>query len=124
MPRPIVRNSGPLGSSRRTCAVEIGDEIFIKVVVAGHRVALAALLAQPHPQPTVLRVDILDRHAERRADAGEGMDHEGDQRAIAHTGMRRDIDAIEQRARFRRIENRRLSRRHHMRGSAQPNRPG
>jgi hypothetical protein len=46
--------------------------------MARHRVALAALLAQPQPQPAVLRVDILDRHPERRADAGEGLDHERD----------------------------------------------
>src|SRR6516162_9900874 len=71
-----------------------------------HRVPLAALLAQPHPQPAVLRVHILDRHAECRADAGERIDHQPDQRAIAQPGVYRDIDAIEQRARFRRIEHR------------------
>jgi hypothetical protein len=37
-------------------------------MVARHRMALAALLAQSHPQPAVLRKDILDRHAKRRAD--------------------------------------------------------
>jgi hypothetical protein len=31
----------------------------------------------------VLRKDILDRYAERRADPGEGIDHEPDQGAIA-----------------------------------------
>jgi hypothetical protein len=75
-------------------------------------VALAALLAQPHPEPAVLRVDILDRHAERRADPGERIDHEPDQGAVAQAGLRRDIDAVEQRARFGGIEHRRLPGRH------------
>jgi hypothetical protein len=44
----------------------------------------------------VLRVDVLDRHAERGADTGEG--HEPDQRAVAQAGMRRDIDTVERRA--------------------------
>jgi len=35
-------------------------------------------------------------------------DHQSDQRAIAQTGMRHHIDAVEQRARFRWIEHRRL----------------
>jgi hypothetical protein len=50
-------------------------------------VPLAALLAQPHPQPPVPREDILDRHPERRTALGEGVDHQPDQRAIAQTGM-------------------------------------
>ena len=86
-------------------AVKMGGEIFLEIVMARHCVPLAALLAQPHPQPAVLRVDILDHHAERRADPGEGIDHEPDQRAIAQAGMRRDIDAVKQRPRFRRIEH-------------------
>jgi hypothetical protein len=50
-----------------------------------------------------LRVDILDCHAECGADAGERVDHEPDQGPIAQTGMRRDIDAVEERARLGRI---------------------
>jgi hypothetical protein len=34
---------------RLACVVEIGDQVFLKVVVARHRMAFAALLAQPHP---------------------------------------------------------------------------
>lgn len=52
-----------------------------------HRVPFATLFVQPHPQPAVLRVNILDCHSERRADPGEGIDHEPDQRAIAQTGI-------------------------------------
>jgi hypothetical protein len=102
----------PFGIVAQAGAVEIGGEIFFEVVMARHRVALAALLAQPHPEPAGLRKDILDRHAERRADPGEGIDHEPDQRAITQTGRRRGVDAVEQRARFRRIEYRRLPGRH------------
>jgi len=69
---------------------------------------LAALLAQLHPQPAVLREHVLDCHPERRANAGERIDHEADQRAVAQAGVCRDIDTVEQRARFGRIEHRRL----------------
>jgi len=44
-----------------------------------------------------LRVDILDRHAERRADAGERIHHQPDQCAVTQAGMGRDVDAVEQR---------------------------
>jgi hypothetical protein len=56
--------------------------------VARHRMPLAALLAQSHPQAAVLRIDIVDSHAERRADPREGIDHEPDQSAVAQTGLR------------------------------------
>ena len=59
---------------------------------------LAAFLTQPHPEPAVLSIDTLDHHAERRADPGERIDHQPEQRAVAQAGMRRDIDVIEQRA--------------------------
>jgi hypothetical protein len=36
--------------------------------MARYPVPFAALLARRHPQPAVLRVNILDRHAERRAE--------------------------------------------------------
>lgn len=45
--------------------------------------ALAALLAQPHPQPAVLGEHVLDLHAQGGADAGEGIDYERDQDAGA-----------------------------------------
>jgi hypothetical protein len=73
-----------------------------------HRVALSALLAQPHPLPPVLREDILDRRPEGRADPRERIDHEPDQRAIAQACDLPRVDAVEQRARFAGIEHRRL----------------
>jgi hypothetical protein len=42
-------------------AVKIGGEVFLKVVMIQHCVPLAALLAQPHPEPAVLREDIWAR---------------------------------------------------------------
>jgi hypothetical protein len=77
---------------------------------------LSLLLAQPHPPPAVLREHILDRHPERRADPGEGIDHEADQRPITQTDNGRRVDPIEQRARFRGIEHRNLSGRYHVPG--------
>jgi hypothetical protein len=50
-------------------------------LVARHHVPLAGFLARAHPKP-VLRKDILDRHAERRVNPGERIDHEPDQRSV------------------------------------------
>jgi hypothetical protein len=61
----------PVGIATKAGTIERGQDLFLEVVMAGHRVALSALLAQPHPSAPVLRVDILDRHAERGADRGE-----------------------------------------------------
>ena len=40
----------PLGVVAQACAVEIGGKLFLEIMVARHFVALAAFLAQPHPQ--------------------------------------------------------------------------
>jgi len=84
--------------------------------VAPHRVPLATLLVQSHPEAPALRNDILDHHAERSANARERIDHEPDQGAVTQTGVCRDIDAVEQRPRFGKIEHRRLPGRHHVPG--------
>ena len=55
-PRSMVRNSGPFGSRRRVAAVEIGVEIDLQRMVAGHFVALATLFAKADPEPPVLDV--------------------------------------------------------------------
>jgi hypothetical protein len=57
----------PLWIAAQAGAIEIAHEVFLEVVMTRHRVPFAALLAQPHPQPAVLRVNILDRHSVRRA---------------------------------------------------------
>ena len=73
----------PLRIAGEAAAVDIGVKVGLKIVVAGHFMALAALLVQANPQPAVLHVNVLDLHRERRADAGEGIDHEADQGAVA-----------------------------------------
>jgi hypothetical protein len=60
----------------------------------------------------------FDRHAERRADPRERIDHEPDQRPIAQTDDGRRVDAVKQRARFGGIEHRRLPGRHDVPGPA------
>ena len=48
-PIPIVAEQRSFWIPAQACPIEIGDEVLLEIVVAGHRVALAALLAQPHP---------------------------------------------------------------------------
>ena len=87
-------------------------------MVAGHFVALAAFFAQADPEPPALAVNVLDLHAERGADAGETVDHQADQRAIAQAHRRGGIDAVEQLAGFGRLQHRRLALAHDMLGPA------
>jgi hypothetical protein len=47
-------------------------------------VLFTAFLVQPNPQPPVLRIYVLHFHADRRADAREGIDHEADEGAVAY----------------------------------------
>ena len=105
----------PLGIAGEPAAVDVVVQVGLEVVVAGHLVPLAALLVQPHPQPPVLDVDVLDLHRERRADPRERIDHEADQRAVAKADRRRHVDRVEQRARLRGIEHRRLAALHDVR---------
>ena len=67
------RLCGPAGPWDRRAGRRRQDshQVFLEVVMARHRVPLAPLLAQPHPQPPVLRENILDRHPERRAAPSE-----------------------------------------------------
>jgi hypothetical protein len=99
----------PSGVPRQIAAVDIGMEIRLEIVVARHRVALAALLVELHPQPSVLDEHVLDPAGQRRADPREGVDHQRDQRAVAQANARRHVDRVEQRARLGRVEHRRLA---------------
>jgi hypothetical protein len=60
-------------------------------MVTRHGVRLAAFLAQPHPESAVLHEHVLNLHGERRADARERIDHEGNQGAVAQAGRRRRL---------------------------------
>jgi hypothetical protein len=57
---------------------------------------LAAFLMQPHPPALPLRVIVVEVHLQRGRDAGETVDQQGDQRAVAQPDDRRYIDAVEQ----------------------------
>lgn len=67
--------------------------------MARHLMLLAALFLQPYPGAATLHIDILDPHAEGGTDAGEAVDHEPDQGAIAQTGEGGGVDRIQQRPR-------------------------
>ena len=83
-----------------------------------HLVLLAALLAQPQPEPAVLDEDVLDPHGQRRPDPPEGEHHERDQRPVTQADRRGDVDAVEQRPRLGRIQHRRLALAHAVRRAA------
>jgi hypothetical protein len=61
-----------------------------------------------------LWIHVFDAHADRRADAREGIDHEANERAIAQANDGRDIDRVDELARLGRIERRRLAAAHDM----------
>ena len=117
-PSPDRPEQRPFGSLGEPAAVDIVVQVGLEVVVAGHLVALAALLVQANPQAPVLDVGVLDLHRERRADPRERIDHEADQRAVAQADRRRHVDRVEQGARLRRIEHGRLAALHAVRGPA------
>src|SRR3546814_13897294 len=75
----------PLGLRAQLTPVDIGGQIVLKIMVAGHFVLLAALFVQPHPETAVLHKNVLDTHGERRADPRERIDHQPDYPAHAHT---------------------------------------
>ena len=99
----------PLAILPEAAAVEIVVEVGLEGVVAGHLVPLAALLVEPHPQPPVLGVEVLDLQRERGTDAGEAVDHQSDQRPVAEPDRFRRVDRVEELSRLGRLEHRRLA---------------
>ena len=99
---------------RQPRAVDIFVQVGLQIVMARHGVLLAALLVQAHPKPPVLRIHVLHAHADRRADAREGIDHQADQRPVAEADDRRRVDRVDQLPRLRRIKHRRLAAPHDM----------
>ena len=84
-------------------------EVGLELVVAGHLVALATLFAEADPGPVPLNEDVLGAHLEHRPHAGEGVDHQGDQGAVAQPWERVRHDRIEQVAGFCGREYRRFA---------------
>ena len=94
---------------RQASLVQVGVQPGLEVMVAGHVVPLAALLPQADPKAAVLGVDVLNPHAERRADPGEAVDHQSDQGAVAQPYRPGHVDVVEQRPRLVGGEHRRLA---------------
>jgi hypothetical protein len=74
-----------------------------------HLVALAAFLAQAHPQPPVLYIDVVDPHGQGGAHPRERKHHQRDQRPIAQAHRRCHIDTVQELPRLARLEHRRLA---------------
>ena len=91
------------GDPRR---LDIGIEITLEQVVAGHVVALAALLVQPQPHAPALGVVVANGHSQGRGDAREAVDQHADQCPVAQADHLIGRQAVEQIARFVRAENR------------------
>ena len=89
-----------------------------ELVVRRHLVALAAFLVQAHPPALALGVIVLDLHRDDGADAGEGVGHDADQRAIAQTDEGRGVDAVKQTAGFLFGQHRGLAAAHDVLGPA------
>ena len=103
------REEGAIRLVLEARAFDIFGQVFLKRVVAGHFMALAAFLAQTHPEPVAFVKEIGNRHADRRADAREGVGHETDQRAVAQTGDGVGINGGQQLPGFLAVEHRRFA---------------
>lgn len=66
----------------------------------------AALLAQTHPQLAVMRVDVLDLHGQRAANARKEKYLQHNQRVVAQTCWDADIDTVQELSCFGGVENR------------------
>ena len=100
-----LRSGGDRGGTGGGVVLEVGLEL----VVAGHLVVLAALLPEPHPGPVPLNEHVLGAHLQGGPDTGEGVDHEGDEGAVAQPRARIGHDRRKQVAGFRGREDGRLA---------------
>jgi hypothetical protein len=84
-----VRVAGDAGGG------DIVVEKLFQAVVTGDFVLLAAFLVQSDPAAPSLAEIVLHLHAEDRVDAGEAVDHDADQGAVAETGERAGVDGLQ-----------------------------
>jgi hypothetical protein len=106
----------PAGAEERPFPI-LGDagrrdillQVEVEIVVGWHLVLLAAFLVEPHPSAPSLNKEVLHLHGNRRTHAGEGVDHQSDQRPIAQAGQGSGVDRVEQRPRLVHIQNWRLA---------------
>lgn len=79
-------------------AVQIGVQIALERVAAGHLVPLAALFPQADPQTAVLRKHILNPHGPGDAHPREAVDHQPDQRPVPQPDRRSGVDGVQPQA--------------------------
>jgi hypothetical protein len=60
----------------------------------------ATFLVQAEPGPTAFGVNILYLQAQSGGDAGEAVDHDGDQGPVAQADQAAGVDAVEELAGF------------------------
>ena len=107
---PLARaEQWPLAVLANAGSGDIFLQIAVQIVMGGHLVFLAAFFVEPDPAAPALNKEILDPHTDHRAHAGEGVDHQADQRTVAQTGQGSGVDGIEQRPRLVWSEHRRLA---------------
>ena len=103
--QPLMATAGPGGDRGKQrgfrlmaepARIEIGVQIGLEIVVAGHLMTLAALFVEPHPEAALVDEDAFDPHAGRGADPGEGIDHEGDQGPVPQAGNPAGVDGVEE----------------------------
>ena len=93
-PRHRGSESGPLRLPSMPAAFRYSSRYCSRVWWRRHPVLLAAFLMEPQPGAFSLRIIILERHGDHGADAGEGIDHGGDDRPVAQTGQVRQADLV------------------------------
>ena len=65
-------------------------------MMARHHVLLAAFLVQPDQPSRALRLQVVDPHLQRRADAGKAVGEGGDQGPVAQIPHRVDRNGVDQ----------------------------
>lgn len=89
----VLLGHGKIGElARNPGAVEVFLQVFFKIVVAGHLMALSPFLVKPHPGAPALDVYVFDAHPGYGPDAREGIDHGPDDCPIAEAKRRAYID--------------------------------
>ena len=106
---PVIRQPAvpPVHRAEQGSGLLLGDAGSVHVLVE-IRFEVAVLLVQPEPQAPLLHVAVFEVEGGGRADAAEGVELGGDQGAIAQSHDGRDVDGIEELARFGGGEDRRL----------------
>jgi len=65
---------------------QISIDVNLGIMMGRHLVVFPAFLVKPEPAAFALLGIILNIHADGGADAGEAVEHDGDERAIAQVG--------------------------------------